>query len=73
MNSQFVMELKHVKNQVEKKKKKLDTESLFDYNFKEGGKVKMGKKVKKERENRMDMSVYNVVGKGHSRYKRDNN
>ncbi len=69
----FVMELKHVKDHVEKKKRKLDTDSLFDYEYKEGGKVKMGKKSKNENENRMDMSVYNIVGKGHHRYKKDNN
>ena len=73
MNSHFIMELKHVKDQVEKKKKKLDTDSLFDYNFKEGGKVKMGKRVKTEKENKLHMSTYNVMGKGHSRYKKEKN
>lgn len=60
-----VMEIKQVKNKVEKKEKKVEVEKIFD---KSGGKtVAIAKKVKKKNEQDMDMSFYNLRQKSYTK------
>ncbi len=59
----FVMNLKQVKNKIEKKEKAVDANTLFDYKFKEGSKVRFGKKQKKKDPNTMQLSFYNLRSK----------
>ena len=65
------MDLPKVKAIIDKKQKKIDADSLFDFQFKEGGKVRMAKKKKKDKDpNKLDMSFYNIGGS--KRYKKEN-
>ena len=58
-----IMEIKQVKNKVEKKEKKIEVEKIFD---KSGGKkVAVAKKVKKKDNNDMDLSFYNLRQKSY--------
>ena len=61
------MDLKQVKNKLAKVDKKVDANAIFDYSHKEGTKVKMGKKPKKEDPNKMQMSFYNLRSKKYTK------
>ena len=60
----FVMEVKEVKNKVEKKEKQLAVDTIFD---KSGGKtVAVAKKEKKKAKQNMEMAYYNCRQKSYT-------
>ena len=62
--TQFVMSLGPVKNKILNKEKPIDENKIFDFSWKQGEEVKMGKKEKKEpRDQKMDMSFLNIRSK----------
>ena len=62
--TQYVMTLEPVKNKILGKEKPLDEGKIFDFSWKQGDPVKMGRKEKKEpKDQKMDMSFYNARSK----------
>ena len=57
----YVMSLDAVKKKILKKEEPLTEDKVFDFSWKQGEQVKMGKKEKEEpKDQKMDMSFYNV-------------